>query len=502
MVLITMKVVSIIDQGIHATLITVECNSSRGLPGVIIVGLASKSIDESKERIRAAYQNSGLTFPKKRLVLNLAPSDIAKSSSGFDLALAIAIISEHFTQTDDQVAFFGELGLDGTVRSVRGIVGKLAHARKLGIKKAVLPWSNISQAKLIDSIDVYPVKNLKEAVELVSSNFTSIQKLSHFSDDNFSPVHDNSVKLSDIIGQESAKRALLIAASGRHNILLNGPPGAGKSMLASAMISLLPRLTRQEIIETTQIHSLVASDYDALVVTPPLRKPHHSASDTSIIGGGADTKPGEISLAHNGILFLDEFPEFSRSTIEALRQPLEEDTITIARAKQVSTFPASCILIATQNPCPCGYYGSKKACNCTQGDIAKYKRKLSGPILDRIDIHITVDSVDHSLLLQDSTKDTAENHNELVVIARNKQLERQHKLNGKLTSKEIKQYIDINDTAKSLLDNAADKLHLSSRSYLKTLKVARTIADIDGSDMVMAQHISEALQYRPKLENE
>ena len=495
---------SLIDQGLDGVVIDVECHLSNNLPNIVIVGVADKAVDEARERLRGAFTASSLDLPRKRITLNLAPADIPKDGSSFDLAMATAILHATRQVLDTrslrECLIFGELGLDGSIRPIRGLIGKLLAAKKFGYESFVIPEANRSQAELIPDIRLMPVSSLPELTRLLSVEpiFTPTGK-------RVPPVKaptESSTDFCDVIGQAAAKRALEIAAAGQHNVLLSGAPGTGKSMLAKALPTILPELTQDEMLDITHIHSLSNHHYDKIVQTRPFRSPHHSASNVAIIGGGTKPRPGEISLAHHGILFLDELPEFARSTIETLRQPLEDKVISIARAKDSLEFPADFILIGTKNPCPCGFYGTGKPCTCTPQQVVLYEKKLSGPILDRIDLYVDVDSVEHTTLLNLETKE--ENSaaiSERVSAARQKQYSRQKnqgKLNGSLTTRAVKQVADLTDEAKQLLDMAGAQLGLSARAYMRAVKVARTIADLDDSKNVTEKHIAEALQYRPK----
>lgn len=485
-------------------LVEVECQSSNGLPGVVIVGMASKAVDEAKERLRSAFVSSGLTFPKKRLTLNLAPADQPKEGASMDLAMAASIILSHSSIKPSveisKVALYGELSLDGTVRPVRGVIGKVLAARHHGFSAVVVPKENTDQANLVDDIKVFEISHLRELSEwlfgskaLSLSESVSVKK---------KPDLNQEEDFSSIVGNSFAKRALEIAAAGGHNVLLNGPPGSGKSMLAKAFVTILPALEKQQVIEVTHLHSLVNSSYDSVVELPPFRSPHHTASSIAIIGGGQTARPGEISLAHHGVLFLDEFPEYKRDCVEALRQPLEDKVVTVSRIRQTVTFPADFTLIATKNPCPCGYYGSDKPCRCAPFDIVRYNKKLSGPILDRIDIHVDVEEIPYSLLGDKNHKENPSSEvQERVVVARGTQTSRNPKkqLNSHLTNRGFIDLDLVEDQARVFLAAATQKLGISTRGFVRTLRVARTIADLDGSPKIQKKHIAEALQFRPKM---
>lgn len=505
----TNRVYTAIPDGINANLITVESDTNRGLPCFNIVGMASKSIAESRDRIRSAINNSGFSFPgTQKIIVNLAPASLTKSGASLDLPIALSVlaISKQLLQQDlEQRMFTGELSLNGEIRPVKGILNIIECAKENRIKQLYVPSENSAQASLLvdDKIQIIPVKNLQELWLLLKSKVTIL------------PLKQN-VKITEkdkhkhyldaIKDQPFAKRALTIAVAGRHNILIKGPPGVGKTMLAQTIPDLLPSMSLEECIEVTKLHS-ITKPITHIISQRPFRSPHHSASIKSMLGGGPHAEPGEISLAHRGVLFLDEFAEFPREILEALRQPLEDHKITISRIGKKITYPADIMLVATMNPCPCGYKDSSNHnCKCTAKQLANYEKKLSGPLLDRIDITIPISAPNKSVLFNSTTTSTLEHANAKLQIKRalNKQFNRyqdHRKTNAALTSYEVTKYIKLTKTAKELLNDAANRYQLSARAYFKVIKVAQTIADIseDDSPEVTEAHIAEALHFRNNL---
>lgn len=501
---------------LRGAIVTIEVDLSRGLHSFSVVGLPDKAVDESKDRISGAIKNSGFKSPKasnQKIIVSLSPADLKKEGPFFDLAIALSymLAAGDIKFNSEKKIFLGELGLDGTLRRIRGALPLTQEAQRKGFTEIYVPKENAAEAALVEGITVFGVGSLTEVVEHIDESKHELEKKIK----KIIPQPKTRIDFkkeisrtdfSDIRGQEGAKRGLEIAAAGGHNIAMYGPPGTGKTMLARAFSQLLPDLSIDEVLEITGIHSVAGSTQGELVSTPPFRAPHHTASYVSIIGGGAYPKPGEVTLAHRGVLFLDEFPEFEKRVIESLRQPLEDNIVSISRARGSAIFPSNFILVAAMNPCPCGNATSKqKACICKPNDLDRYKRKLSGPIIDRIDLWVSVGNVDYKKLGGEGNGEKSENIKKRVTQARNIQLAR-FKKNGKnittnseMNVKDLGAMVHLTGKVRDLLDDSAERLALSARAYHRVLKIARTIADLENSPEVKENHILEAIQYRPKV---
>ncbi len=498
------KIRSYALNGLTGIPVEVEVDSGNGLPAFDVVGLADTAVKESRDRVRAAIKNSGRTIPARKITVNLAPADVKKEGSFFDLPLAIGVLvcTGQLLNDGDGAVFLGELSLDGGLRRINGVLPIMISATEKGFKKFIIPYENRAEASYVSGAEVYAAKSLREVIDHLSG-LAPLERVENRDYSAASDCRGYDADMSLVKGQKVAKRALEIAVSGGHNILFVGAPGTGKSMLAKCIPTIMPDMTFEEALETTKIHSVAGelSDIEGIVVKRPFRSPHHTATTVSLTGGGIKVKPGEISLAHNGVLFLDEMPEYSRASLEALRQPLEDGYITVSRAAGAVKYPANFILCGSMNPCPCGNYGSEnKTCTCSPAQIAKYNAKISGPLLDRIDVRVQVDEVKYAELSSDEKTETSETVRMRVNRTRKIQQERfkneEVKTNADMGEKLMAKYCVLSEECEKLLKTAYDNLHMSPRARGRVIKVARTIADMSLSNDIRPEHILEAIGYR------
>ncbi len=488
--------------GINANIVNIEADISNGLPSYDVVGLADTSVKESKERVRSGLKNSGFTFPARKITINLAPASIKKEGTHYDLPMAVALlkIMGAVDSCASDFAVFGELSLNGDVRGVSGILPMTDRAREAGFKKVIVPDENKNEASLVPNIEVYPVKNLNDAVNIINKE---TQILPYEFEESLNDTPYEKLDFADVAGQESAKRAIEVACSGGHSCIMSGPPGGGKTMLSKRIPSILPPLSYEEAMEVTKIYSVsgLITPQNPLIKNRPFRTVHHTASSVSLVGGGSKAMPGEVSLAHNGVLFLDEIPEFKRAALEVLRQPLEDKKVTVTRVSRTAVYPCNFMIVAAMNPCPCGYFGSDvKPCTCSNEEIRRYQRKISGPLFDRIDIQIEIPALKYNQLSDSNKAESSDIIRKRVTQAREIQEKRYKgsgiRTNAELTSPMIKEYCKLSNEANTVLRRAFDNLGLSARGYTKILKLARTIADMEKSENIEVYHIAEAISYR------